>query len=811
VHDQTVMDPQSLKVLEWPAVQEMLAVETESPFGLELARRTGPLGALAEARQVRDEVGEFRALLAQQTGLPFHRLLDIRPALQRSRPAGAALAARELLAIACSLEAVGGIRLALARHRDRCPRLDAIASGLDEQHDLVTAIRGAIEESGEVADAASARLAALRRQLHDLRTLIQARLQAILGDPQVQPFIVEPIVTLRSDRYVIPVKAGYRVALKGIVHDRSASGVAVFLEPQEVVELNNQLRLVERAEAEEVRKVLQRLTGWVRQRADAILAALERAATLEVRYAAAKLAERLDAAPPSLKEAGPLILLRARHPVLLKQRAGEGRPAVVPIDLRVGAGFDALLITGPNTGGKTVALKTAGLLSLMALAGLHLPASPDSEVPFFRAVLADIGDEQSIEQSLSTFSSHMTQVRRVLEVADSGTLVLLDELGAGTDPVEGASLGIAILEGLLERRALVVATSHLDAIKAYAYCHPRIENACVEFDLDTLSPLYRLSVGFSGRSQAIAIASRLGFPSPIIERAQALLGSGDDRLGLLVERVEGERRRLVAERDALALEIREAQRARREAEARAAAALASVEQFSQQARRQVQQVVAEARAEVARLLRQIRSASAPLKAVQDARSRLADVERQADTALASIAGVVSPAPTASSPSIRPGQQVRIRGHDQLGIVSSEPGADGRVEVQFPLGRVTLPLAVVIPEAGGPPRKAEAAVHVARASEEPPAELNLLGCSAEEAARRVDRYIGDAFLAGLPTVRIVHGKGGGVLRRVVAEVLQGHPLVVSFRPADYRDGGIGATVAELQPRAVSSSGAASGGR
>lgn len=800
------MDEHTLGLLEWPAIQEMLAERAESPMGIERARSALPSHTLEEAQRLQDEFGEFRVLLSKETVLPFSRLFDIRESLRLSRPQGAVLTPGDLIRVVLTLEAAATIRLIISRSRDLCPRLCAISSRLDGQPELVAAIRGAIEETGEVKDTASRELGHLRRRLRQLRNLIQDRLQSLLIDSTLQAVIAEPIITLRNDRYVIPVKSNSRGVLKGVVQDRSASGVTVFLEPQEVVELNNELRLLELAEGEEVRKVLARLTAELFPKTDAILDTMQWATELEFRYAAARLADRLGCAPPSLKEAGPLVLLQARHPLLLTQASDAGGREAIPIDLRVGGDFDALLITGPNTGGKTVALKTAGLLSLMALTGLHLPASVDSEVPFFRGVLADIGDEQSIEQSLSTFSSHIGHIRRILEAAGPGTLVLLDELGAGTDPVEGACLGIAILEALLRRSALVMATSHLDAIKAYAYSHPRIENGCVEFDLDTLRPLYRLSIGLSGRSHALEIASRIGLPSSLIDRAKALLGEGTDPLRLLLERLEGEERRLAEERAALAREVSEAAKARSEADARREAVWGEAAQLNEQARRLVQEAVSEAREEIDRLLREFRSAESRGKAVHAARARLSDLQQRVETTLAELPRT-DPSPGASSDApIRLGQQVRVKGLGQRGTVSSEPTAAGVVEVQLPLGKVRLSLEAVVPESG--PRQGEAisSVQVSRAREETPAELNLIGCDAEEAVRRLDRHLGDAFLAGFPTVRVVHGKGAGILRRTVAELLQGHPLVVSFRLADYRDGGIGATIVELHPHGVLPGGA-----
>ena len=801
------IDQHTLEVLEWPAIQAKLAARAGSPLGRELAQGIHPLPTLEEAKKVRNEVEESRALLSREAALPFDQLFDIRESVRRSRPEGAVLAAIDFVRVATSLEAAAAIRHAIARSRDLCPQLHAIASRLGDHTLLIEEIHAAIEADGAVKDTASRKLHQLRLRLHELRNLIHARLQSLLLAPALQPYIAETLVTLRNERYVIPVKPNYRTVLKGVVQDRSVSGVTIFLEPQEVVELNNQLRLLQRSEEEEIRRVLAALTASLRSKADMVLSTILLAAELDVRCAAARFADMLHCAPVALKDAGPLLLREARHPLLLEQTDAAGAHQTIPIDLRLGDGFDALLITGPNTGGKTVALKTAGLLSLMAQAGLHLPASPDSEVPFFNGVLADIGDEQSIEQSLSTFSSHIGQIRRILDVVRPGTLVLLDELGAGTDPVEGACLGIAILEALLERGALIVATTHLDAIKAYAYSHPRIENGCVEFDLDTLRPLYKLLIGLSGRSHGLAIASRVGLPPSVIQQAERLLGEGRDPLRLLLDRLEGEQQRLATEREALAREAAETAEAHGEAEARRDAARAEAEQLYRLACQQTEGAVADARAEIDRLLREFRSAQSRGRSVPQVRRRLIDLERQTKVRLSEVTGSDHAAGSVGVASVRDGQEVVIKGLGQRGIVIGKPSPAGIVEIRLPLGKVKVPLGAVISQGDAGQGETSRPIRLARAQDDVKGELSLIGCDATEAARRLDQYVGDAFIVGLPTVRIIHGKGSGILRKTVAELLSDHPLVESFRVADYREGGIGATIVELCPHGISMGGAA----
>ncbi|MDD5560049.1 endonuclease MutS2 [Candidatus Methylomirabilis sp.] len=796
------IDQHTLEILEWPAIQARLAAEAGSPIGRELTQATQPLPTLEEAKKVQKEVEEFRALLSRETALPFDQLCDIRESIRQSRPEGAILAAIDFVRVAGSLEAAAAIRHAIARSRNLCPQLHAIASQFADHTDLVDAIHASVEATGEVKDTASRKLNQLRLRIHELRNLIHSRLQSLLTDPPLQPYIAELLVTLRNERYVIPVKPNYRTALKGVVQDRSVSGATIFLEPQEVVELNNQLRLLQRSEEEEIRRVLAALTASLRSKAEAVLSTMLLAAELDCRCAAARLADTLHCTPVSLKDTGPLVLREARHPLLLEQTETAGTNQTIPIDLRLGDSFDALLITGPNTGGKTVALKTAGLLSLMAQAGLHLPTSPDSEVPFFSGVLADIGDEQSIEQSLSTFSSHIGQIRRILDAARPHTLVLLDELGAGTDPIEGACLGIAILEALLERGAMVVATTHLDAIKAYAYSHPRIENGCVEFDLDTLRPLYKLLIGLSGRSHGLAIASRIGLPSSVIQRAEGLLGEGGDPLRLLLDHLEGEQRRLAVEREALTREAAETAKARGEAEVRLDAARAEAEQICRRAFQQAEEAVTDARSEIDRLLLEFRSSQSRGQSAQEVRRQLIDLERQTQVALSDVTDSDRVASSIGTASVREGQEVFIKGLGQRGIVTGKPSSAGIVEIRLPLGKVRVPLEAVISQGDSGQGETSRPIRLSRIKDEVRGELNLIGCDATEAARRLDQYVGDAFLVGLPTVRIIHGKGSGILRKTVTEFLQDHPLVESFRVADYQEGGIGATIVELCPRTFS---------
>jgi len=514
-------------------------------------------------------------------------------------------------------------------------------------------------------------------------------------------------------------------------------------------------------------------------------------AALDLLLAKARLAARWGAARPALAADGRLILRGARHPLLLEQAPPSGAP-IVPIDLEVGGRFRVLIITGPNTGGKTVALKTAGLLTLMALAGLHVPASPDSAVPVFDALFADIGDEQSIAQNLSTFSSHIGQIARILTQATARSLVLLDELGAGTDPAEGAALGVAVLEALLQQGPGVVATTHLEAVKVHAARTPGMENASVEFDLETLRPLYRLHLGVPGRSFALEIASRLGVPTPIVARAREILGPAALSARDLLAGLAGDRQAAEAARREAESLLAEAAEARERYQTLWSELQREAAALRRQARSDAEAAVAAARREAEQLVARLRSAGADREAIKAFQQDLADLAR-------GVGERVAPSPEASPapPDLRPGQPVHLRAYRQRGTILEEVAADGTVAVQLPVGKVRVLASQVHPAV--PEAEPAAVAATVPAVEELPLELNLLGARVEEAVSRAEQYLDDAFLAGAPRVRIVHGKGTGALRRAIAELLRAHPLVEHFSLAEASEGGSGATVVELTRR------------
>lgn len=799
------MDDRTRTGLEFAGVLDFLEGAAVTPVGKGRASEVGPLETLPRVQEALAEAGEAKALLERGEEPSFDGVTDIRPHVNRARIEGASLDPRSLWHIYETLAATRRLRTFFQRERDAVPLLWNRARGLVVPERLCTVIGEAVTAEGEVADTASPELRKVRHELRDLRTAIVEKLERFLSSPSYQTALAEPIITLRNDRYVIPVKSSAKGKIRGIVQDQSGSGLTIFLEPSPVVEMNNRVRMLLRQEEEEVAKVLRSLTGEVRREADTVQALLELLGDLDHLMARGRLAVRLRAEIPRVTQDRRLILRGARHPFLVLDLAprglrggddaGEarGRPrlAAVPIDLDVGGAFTALVITGPNTGGKTVALKTAGLLTLMTLSGLPIPASPDSQVPCYRDVFADIGDEQSIEQSLSTFSSHMGQVVKILAHAGPETLVLLDELGAGTDPSEGAALGIAILEALRERGTSVIATTHLEAVKAFAALTPGVENASVEFDVESLTPLYHIRVGLPGKSYGLEIAGRLGLPRRILEKARAVLPMGHQRTEGLLEALEASRRRVEDLRAQLQEEVYRASTLRREAEELVGRLRAAVKELTHRAQEEAKRFLAELRQQGEGLIRALRERGGQPEEVRAFHRAFEELRTSAEAV-----GI----PAADGPrvdaGIEPGQWVTVAGLNREGRVLSPVSAQGTVEVELNVGRVHMPVAMLSPAA--PPRRpgGEVPLFVERAQSISP-EINVVGCTVDESTRRLEKYLDAAFLEGLGHVRVIHGKGTGMLRKGLHKFLKGHPLVERFHLADISEGGSGATVVALK--------------
>ena len=793
------MDAHSLRVLEFDAVLECLAAEAASILGRQRALALAPSADPALVAQRLTETREARALLAHGPAAGLERAADIRESLARAGIAGARLSPQDLLAIAETLEAAEHARQMVRRPDLDLPRLSAVAAGLRPPPALWREVRRCVLPDGTMTDAASPELSRLRAQARAAREAARESLQVLLGSPQLHGVIAEPVITLRNDRYVIPVLPGYRLYLAGVVQDQSGSGHTLFLEPLSVVEQNNAIRRLEREAEAEVDRILGDLTARVGAARDDIGATVEALADLDLILGRARLAERWGATQPMVDPGGSLRLRGARHPLLLESRRrrapGAEAQEVVPIDVPLEASRTVLVITGPNAGGKTVALKTVGLLVLMAQAGLHIPASPDSSLPVFGGVYADIGDEQSIARDLSTFSAHVSRLTTILAAANGSSLVLMDEIGAGTDPGEGAALGNAILEALARRGAHVVATTHLDGIKAFVAQDPAMVNGAVEFDLDRMRPVYKLHIGFPGRSFAIDVACRLGIPLSIVQRAREFVGDSGAGVAALLDQLhvlESQRAEHVA---SAARERAEAARAREEAESIVGDLRAKAASLRARTGQVVAEIAAEARRRVEAVVEDLKRG----RAVQEARHAVGTLAELPEALLAEFPAGPPEAEDVPPERIEPGQQVRIRHLGQVGTVVSEVSAQGLVEVQLPVGKTRVPVAAL--SAAGPaiPRRDAPISWTAGAGDSLTTEINVIGCTVEEATQRVGRYVEDAMLGGLARVRIIHGKGTGRLRRGIAVLLQEHPLVAGFQLASFDEGGAGATMVDLGTR------------
>jgi DNA mismatch repair protein MutS2 len=735
---------------------------------------------------------EARLALGAEGAPPLDGIPDIRPTLDRALTEGSVLEGLELVQLIPALDAGPRVQAWGRAIRPVAGTVAALGDGVPRLTDLRDALRPALEDDGTLTDRASPRLRQLRQQIRDRRRRLVADLERMLAAEGDRVF-ADRFVTLRHGRYVLPVRAEARARVRGIVHDRSQSGQTIFVEPEALVEANNDLVQVQREEEQEVARVLAELSDAVRARAPELERLVAALGELDWLFARAQLAERMQAAAPAIDDAGSVTLRAARHPLLLAQAWRDPQRSVVPVDVELSPDRPLLLITGPNAGGKTIALKTLALCALMAQVGCHVPAAEGSRLPVFTRLHAIIGDDQSVAENLSTFSAFVKQIRAVLAEADRHSLVLIDELGAGTDPDEGAALARAILETLADQGALVVATTHLEPLRTFAATEPRARNASVEFDTRTLAPTFRLRYDIPGQSYALAIAGRLGLAPEIITRAQAHRTSEATRMSQLLDRLD-EVTRSEAERQ-LAMERRESESTARLAAAREAEATATA---------RAREIVERAKAEAARLLTDVRRAVSTewdrLKRGERSRPALDESRRR----LREVGGQLTPAPAAPRPDEAPlapgvavaaehlglrGQLLEING--DLATVRA-----GNLTVRVPLTALRATVTATTP-GGWSTTRPRPARDDADSSRGTAAELMLIGRTTDEARDLVEKYLDDAFMAGMVNVRLVHGKGTGALRKAVRGVLSDHPLVASFRDGEPNEGGHGATVAALK--------------
>ncbi|MBI5834881.1 MAG: endonuclease MutS2 [Armatimonadetes bacterium] len=778
------MDRHALDVLEFAKIRDLLAQGAASALGLEAAAALAPLDDVPRIRIWRQRTSEARAILDLGDDIPLAGLHDVRAKL-RQAAIGGVLDPTGLREVADTLRCAANVRRCL-RERPELENLHDLAAQLVELPHLVSDIERCIGDDGEVLDSASPELRRLRQSLRTLSSRVQATVRSVMSRLAADQALQDSVVTLRGGRYCVPVKTTHQGRVEGIVHDRSSTGATVFVEPAEVVRLNNELREAELAEREEVNRILRALSAMVAEDSELLESNLRLLTIFDESRMRGRFSLRLEATAPELDENGVWELRGARHPLLASMPGVK----VVANDIRIGDDFRTLLVTGPNTGGKTVALKTLGLLTMMAHCGLHIPADEGSRVALCPDVFADIGDEQSLEQSLSTFGSHLKQIVWILAQAQPGSLVLLDEVGAGTDPVEGAALAQAILTALHERGCRVVATTHHGSLKAFAYATAGIENGSVEFDRRTLRPTYRLLTGIPGASHAFEIASGLGLSDEVLAHARDLLPGGHVEAADLITEMQNTQQRLAAELRSQEHEAAGVSHQRRELE-RERQRLRDLEQeIRAEAEREARTKLAEVDKEASRILSELRKADREGTQTEAARQRLRKLDTRVGSRPASPAVAHRPPPTVAAE-----DTVLVVRLGKTGRVVTVNGS--KVQVQVGAMRMNLEVAdLELVERGraepqaAPPRRGSSAGWDAAL------ELHVRGETVDEAMVKVERFLDQALLANMPEARIVHGKGTGTLKRAVWDYLKAHPYVVSYGHPPENMGGTGVTVAKL---------------
>ncbi|MTI96177.1 MAG: endonuclease MutS2 [Firmicutes bacterium] len=774
------MDARSMRLLELDKVLTMLKDKCVTTMGSARVEALVPAIDRHQVKLWQSQTREAVTLLGRAEPA-LSGLVDISSEAIRAGKGGI-LEPLQLFRIARFLDASAALKRLLGT-LDKDSYLALTAQSLLHLPDLSASLRRAVDEEGNVLDTASPELRSIRRKLDNERSRLRDKLDSMVKSPTIQKYLQEPLVTQRGERYCLPVKSECRGQVPGVVHDQSASGATLFIEPMAVVDINNGITQLQRQEQAEVQRILRELSNQVGSYSEDLVLAVESAGEADFIIARGKLALAMDAMEPEISEGKEMEIVRGRHPLLPAKE-------VVPSTINLGKDFNALVITGPNTGGKTVTLKTVGLLCLMAQAGLWLPADKGTVVPVYTEVFADIGDEQSIEQSLSTFSSHMTNIVGIIESAGPQSLVLLDELGAGTDPTEGAALAISILEHLRGAGCSLVATTHYSELKAYAWTEDGVENASVEFDVETLRPTYRLLIGTPGKSNAFEIATRLGLQQEIVQRARSLLGGDvrrtEDMLAALeASRVEAEKK-LVSARN----QLREANATREQYEMRLQKLEAKQDEIIEAARQKANELVRSARLRADELLTELRQAQS--ENVDELARRVREDLKPTQTVRKQQQ---APGEKPDPSKLKPGQTVKVASLDKTGNLLSIGANEAQVQVGIMKINVALDDLRLIREAE---QKKTVERHLTKAvRSELPLDLDLRGITVEEAILQVDKYLDAALLAGYEQVSLIHGKGTGALGRGLQDYLKTHPAVQGFRYGGAGEGGSGVTVVSLK--------------
>lgn len=792
------MNQKALNALEYHKIIQQLTDKASSTMGKELCRRLVPYTDIEEIRLMQTQTKDALSRLFQKGNLSFGSVKDVRGSLKRLE-IGSSLGIAEILSICALLENVNRVKA-----YSRSDRSDALPDSLDGMFDilepltpLTAEIRRCILSEDEISDDASPALRQVRRNMKLVNDRIHTQLAGLVNG-SARTYLQDSVITMRNGRYCIPVKAEYKGQVPGMIHDQSSTGSTLFIEPMNIVKLNNDMRELELQEQKEIEAILASLSEQIALERESISLDLQTMISLDFIFARASLAMEMNASEPLFNEEGRVKLRKARHPLIDKKKA-------VPIDIRLGDDFDLLVVTGPNTGGKTVSLKTVGLLTLMGQSGLHIPANDRSELAIFHEVYADIGDEQSIEQSLSTFSSHMTNVVSFLQKADDRSLVLFDELGAGTDPTEGAALAIAILSNLHDQGIRTMATTHYSELKVYALSTPGVENACCEFDVETLRPTYRLLIGVPGKSNAFAISSKLGLPNHIINKAREQISEQDESFEDVLSSLENSRVTIENERREIERYKEEVKTLKEQLEAQQEKMDERKERILRQANEEAHAILRETKEyadQTMKLFHKFQKDHVDTAAVEKERQNLRQRMNKAEQNISLKPDAKKPKKELNPRDLRLGESVKVLSMNLKGTVSSHPDSKGYLFVQMGIIRSKVHISDLEladePVINTPALQRTGAGKIRMSkSAAISTEINLLGKTVDEAVAELDKYLDDAYIAHLKTVRIVHGKGTGALRKGVHNYLRRQKHVASFRLGEFGEGDAGVTIVDFK--------------
>lgn len=794
------MNQKALKTLEYNKIIEKLAEFAGSPLAKEICRNLEPSTDLYEIQATQRETSDALTRIYQKGALSFSGIHDIRGSIKRLE-IGAVIGIPELLSICRLLEICSKVK-AYARGENETSTPDSLEELFQALRPLTpvsSEIRRCIASEEELNDDASPALFKIRRSMRQINDKVHAQLQTMVNGSS-RTYLQDAVVTMRNGRYCIPVKAEYRGQVPGMIHDQSQTGSTLFVEPMAVIKLNNDLRELELKEEKEIEIILASLSALCGEETEALRDDLTLLTRLDFIFAKAQLSRSMNATEPVFNQEGRIVIKKGRHPLLDKKK-------VVPIDIRLGTDFELLIITGPNTGGKTVSLKTVGLFTLMGQAGLHIPAFDHSELSVFENVFADIGDEQSIEQSLSTFSAHMTNTVSILSKANDRSLVLFDELGAGTDPTEGAALAIAILQNLHHRGARVMATTHYSELKVFALSTPGVENGCCEFDVETLRPTYRLLIGVPGKSNAFAISQKLGLSQDIIEEARTHLTEQDENFEDLLTDLEHKRVTIEQEREEINRYKEEIRQLKQRLESKQEKLDSNRDKILRDANEQARAILQEAKDYADTTIRNFQkygaASNVSAKQMEQERSRLREKMSKVEKNM-----TLKNEPEKKSRKVLTakdlhiGDGVKVLSLNLKGTVSSMPDSKGNLFVQMGILRSQVnikdleKLDDTVITASGLNKTSSGKIKMSK-SASVSAEINLLGKTVDEAISELDKYLDDAYIAHLPSVRIVHGKGTGALRKGVHNYLRRQKRVKSYRLGEFGEGDAGVTIVEFK--------------